>query len=287
MIIGGDKTKVVENIKDLAEKRQLNSKVEVDDPNMSEQEEQQLLTDFIAERATLSYHSKNMIARQGMALATDILNRQTIVTGAQNIMGIIGGAIVTSNHFNPLENTAIRYALKKVNNKRIFVISQPTNFKMTGWVGFFLKYADTLPISRSIHYMGRTFPTLLQNIFVKNNYVLIYPEKEMWFNYRKPRPFKRGPYYYAARFNVPIISCFVEMVPQEENDNDQFKQINYKVHILKPIYPEQNKNNDENSLAMMQQDYLQKKEAYETAYHTKLTYDFEDGDVVGWNGPKI
>jgi 1-acyl-sn-glycerol-3-phosphate acyltransferase len=192
MIIGGDKTKVVENIKDLAEKRQLNSKVEVDDPNMSEQEEQQLLTDFIAERATLSYHSKNMIARQGMALATDILNRQTIVTGAQNIMGIIGGAIVTSNHFNPLENTAIRYALKKVNNKRLFVISQPTNFKMTGWVGFFLKYADTLPISRSIHYMGRTFPTLLQNIFVKNNYVLIYPEKEMWFNYRKPRPFKRG-----------------------------------------------------------------------------------------------
>lgn len=104
------------------------------------------------------------------------------------------------------------------------------------------------------------FPILLSNIIKNNNYVLIYPEKEMWFNYRKPRPFKRGPYYYAARLNIPVISCFVEMCPQIKKDNDQFKQINYHVHILKPIYPDPNKTLTENSLAMMEQDYSQKKQ---------------------------
>lgn len=282
MIIGGDKTKVVENIQKMAEKRQLNSKVEVDDPSLSEPEEQQLLTDFIAERVTLRYRTKNLAARQVVNAATDILNRETEVVGTDNLLGVIGGAIVTSNHFNPIENTAVRYALKQVQHKRVFVVSQPTNFKMTGWVGFLLKYADTLPIGRGIHYMGRTFPTLMQNILTQGNYVLIYPEEEMWFNYRKPRPFKRGTYYYAAKFNVPVISCFIELRPQAKDDNEQFRQVNYRVHILKTIYPDPNKSIDENSLAMMEQDYLQKKEAYEQAYQTKLTYNFEDGDVVGW-----
>lgn len=283
MIIGGDKEAVVANIKKAVSEQRFNDKVEIEDPDLGEQEEKQLLTDFIADRATLSYRTKNILARQGVSAATRFINRHTTVTGIQNVRHVIGGSIVTSNHFNPLENTVVRYALGKANKKRLFVVSQPTNFKMPGWVGFFLRYADTLPISQGIHYMGRVFPTMLQKIIAQNNYVLIYPEKEMWFNYRKPRPFKRGPYYYAARFNVPVISCFVEMQPLTAKDNEQFKQVNYRVHLLKTIYPDPNKSLDQNSQEMMEKDYQQKKAAYEAAYHTKLTYNFEKDDIVGWD----
>ncbi|GBG95262.1 phospho-beta-glycosidase [Ligilactobacillus salitolerans] len=283
MIIGGDKTAVVANIEQAAKHRRLNDKVEVADPTLAPEEEERLLNDFLSRRNDPKYLAKNQLARRGIDLATQVLNRQTKVSGAQNITGVVGGAIVTSNHFNPLENTAVRYALKQVNKKRLFVVSQPTNFKMTGWVGFFLKYADTIPISRGLHYMRKTFPLLLKDILAANNYVLIYPEQEMWFNYCKPRPLKRGTYYYAARLNVPVISCFVEMQATNKDDNEQFKEVIYTVHILKPIYPDPNKSIDENSRIMLATDYQQKKAAYEAAYHTQLNYDFKAEDIVGWN----
>ena len=46
-------------------------------------------------------------------------------------------------------------------------------------------------------------------------------EQEMWFNYRKPRPPKRGAYYYAAKFNVPIVSFFVEIRDMDEKENER------------------------------------------------------------------
>ena len=107
----------------------------------------------------------------------------------------------------------------------------------------------------------------------------------MWFNYRKPRPLKRGLYYYAARLNAPIISCFVEMQDLQKPDNKQFNQIRYLVHILPIIYPQARLSDRDNSYYMMQQDYQQKKAAYEAAYQQKLTYDFETGDIVGWRSP--
>ena len=81
---------------------------------------------------------------------------------------------------------------------------------------------------------------------------MIYPEQEMWFNYRKPRYLKPGAYYYASKYNVPIISCFIEIIDKE------------------------------NAAWMSERDYSQKKEAYEKAYNKKLDYKFEDDDIAGW-----
>ena len=49
---------------------------------------------------------------------------------------------------------------------------------------------------------------MLTKAFSGHHWVLIYPEQEMWFNYRKPRPPKRGSYFYAAEAEVPIILVF-------------------------------------------------------------------------------
>ena len=51
---------------------------------------------------------------------------------------------------------------------------------------------------------------------------------------------------------------------------------------LKTDYPDPNLSVRENSIAMMNLDYEQRKEAYEQAYGKKLTYDFEPADIAGW-----
>ncbi len=110
---------------------------------------------------------------------------------------------------------------------------------------------------------------------------MIYPEQEMWFNYRKPRPPKRGAYYYAALHHVPVISCFIEIIDLEDMENEDFCKTKYVVHILPPIYPDMSKNVRENSQMMMETDYKQKMQAFEQAYHKKLSYDFEKEDIAG------
>lgn len=76
---------------------------------------------------------------------------------------------------------------------------------------------------------------LLTKSLKEKQLVLIYPEQEMWFNYRKPRPCKSGAYVFAARNKVPIISCFVEIREKEKLENGQFHQTQYILHVLDPI----------------------------------------------------
>ncbi|BDR55560.1 1-acyl-sn-glycerol-3-phosphate acyltransferase [Xylocopilactobacillus apis] len=283
MIIGGDKKPAIDNIKKNANNGLYNDKVEVADPTLSTEEEHQLIDGYLTHRHKFDYKVKNMLARFSMRALTDYVNFQTKIVPTDAIKELPTGGIITSNHFNPLDNTAIRKLVAK-KHKRLFVISQPTNLKMTGKLGFFMNYDDIVPLSKSLHYLGKTFPKLLQEIFDKGDYVLIYPEQEMWFNYRKPRPPMRGAYYYAAKMNVPIISCFIEMKDLEKNDNDQFKKVQYIVHVLDTIYPDPKQNIERNTNWMMQKDYGQKIEAYEKAYGKKLDYKFEPADIAGWLG---
>ena len=81
--------------------------------------------------------------------------------------------------------------------------------------------------------------------------------------------------------NKPIISCFVEIIDTEQSDNDEFNQVRYIVHVLKPIYPDPNKSVKENSKIMSEIDYKQKVEAYEKAYNIKLDYEFSLSDIAG------
>lgn len=281
MIIGGDKTPVIKNIREKVDKHEFNAKVEVADPVLAPATEKKLLADFLQHQQSFDYRIKNLIARSLMRLITIVVNFPTKIKPAQAVSKLPVGGIITSNHFNPLDNTAIRkLAAKK--HQRLFVLSQPTNLKMTGVLGFLMNYDDIIPLSKSYDYLGKTLPRLLKQIFSQGNYVLIYPEQEMWFNYRKPRPPKRGAYYYAAKLQVPIISCFVEIKDQLQNDNAQFKKVHYVVHVLPTIYPDPQKNIEANTNLMMKKDYAQKCQAYEQAYHRKLDYHFEAEDIAGW-----
>lgn len=230
-----DRDRVIENIKMAVEQGTFHEKVEVGDPQYTAEEREKVLKRYLSVRKHLPFKFRNWIAGKTLDLITWYWNRDTEIVGLEHIKEIKEGAIITSNHFNPSENTAIRLLSQKMKKGNLHIVSQDTNLAMTGLFGFYMNYVDIIPISPNQSYMRHHFETLMGEAFEKGQNVLIYPEQEMWFNYRKPRPPKRGAYYYGAKFGVPIISCFVEMRELQELEKENFHKIKYVLHVLPPI----------------------------------------------------
>ncbi|MBQ9743163.1 MAG: 1-acyl-sn-glycerol-3-phosphate acyltransferase [Ruminococcus sp.] len=284
MIIGDKREVVIENISKAAENGDFHTKVEVGDPVLTAEESRQIIKGYLDNTGKMSFRTKSYVARKMANLLTASLNKNTEIVGLENVENLSGGAIITSNHFSPLDNTAVRFLTRKLKKKRINIVSQETNLAMGGIIGFLMNYADIIPIADDKKYLKKDFYMILQELIEKGEYILIYPEQEMWFNYRKPRPLKRGAYFYAAKLGVPVISCFVEMQDLPEMDTEDFHKVKYTVHILPTIYPDKNKTIKDNSIEMCRLDYEQKKEAYERIYGKPLDYGFEAEDIAGWTG---
>ena len=281
MIIGDNKEAVIENIKKATESEEFNKKVEVNDPNLSDEQRDEIINKYLSRRNKITYKLNNKTARMIADTVSWSENRVSQIEGLENVKDINTGAIITSNHFNPLDSLIIRKLVRKLGKKHLYIVAQETNLAMTGLIGYMMNYTDIIPISRKISYMKNEFSNIIEEKLKKKQFVLIYPEQEMWFNYKKPRPPKPGAYYYAAKNNVPIISCFVEMVETDEEENEEFNKVRYILHVLPPIYPDKEKTFKENSKIMLEKDYRQKAEAYEKAYNKNLDYSFDYDDIAG------
>ena len=283
MNIGENRRAVIENIKKYAESGQFHNKVELNDPVLTSEENRKITDSYIESKNTITYKVKRSCGVALAKAATKVINKDTEIVGLEKIPKDIGGVLITSNHFSPLENTVIRHLANTLGRKHLGIISQTSNFAMKGIIGFLMNYADTIPLSTEPRYLVRDFLLILKERLVdKQHAVLLYPEQEMWFNYRKPRPPKNGAYFYAAKLNVPIISCFVEMVDLPEDDTPEFKKVKYVLHILDVLYPDPDKTVKENTEALGNADYTLKKACYETVYGKELTYNFESLDIAGW-----
>ncbi|MBQ3057755.1 MAG: 1-acyl-sn-glycerol-3-phosphate acyltransferase [Clostridia bacterium] len=285
MIIGDNRKDVIENIKAFAENGQFHNKVELNDPVLTNEQSKAITHEYIENRGNFTFKFKTALGVLMAKIATKIINKNTEIKGIEKIPKDIGGVLITSNHFSPLENTVIRHLTNKLKRKNLGIISQTSNFAMTGIIGFLMNYADTIPISQDPRYLARDFLSVLKERLVdKKHAILLYPEQEMWFNYRKPRPPKNGAYFYAAKLNIPIISCFVEMVDLSEDDTPEFKKVKYVLHVLDVLYPDPKKTVKENTEALGVLDYSLKKACYEAVYGKPLDYKFENSDIAGWKG---
>lgn len=283
MIIGENRRAVIENIKAFAESGQFHSKVEINDPVLSDEQKKAITDGYIQNRNNFSFKVKSCIAVGMAQVATKIINKNTEIVGLEKIPADLRGVIITSNHFGPLENTVIRHLTNKLDRRKLNIISQTTNFAMAGPIGFLMNYANTIPISTEPRYLAREFLAVLkEKLIINEETVLLYPEQEMWFNYRKPRPPKNGAYFYAAKLDVPIISCFVEIIDLNEDDTQEFKKVKYVLHVLDVFYPDKAKTAKENTEEMAEKDYSLKKECYERVYGKSLDYTFESCDIAGW-----
>ena len=108
------------------------------------------------------------------------------------------------------------------------------------------------------------------------DFMLIYPEQSMWWNYRKPKPLKKGAYTFAAKNQVPVLPCFITMEDSDILGDDGFYVQEYTIHIAEPIYPDPQKSQAENVDAMRRKNAAVWKQIYEDFYGISLVYDTKE-----------
>ena len=286
MIIGDKRLDVIHNIKQAANERNFTAKTEIGDPVMSSEEKLALVEGFWQKQDQAKTKFDGAVGHKLLQLLTKTISGSTKVNGLDKLKGLPkGGAIVTANHFNQVDALAVNRLAQKA-HRRMDIVIEDTNLMLPGFFSYIMNNMGSIPLTQSPNYLGREFIQHLNHSFNQNHWVLIFPEQEMWWNYRKPRKPQRGAYYFAAKCNVPVISTFVEIqdLPKLEKQNEHFYQTCYTVHVLDVLYPDPTKTASENASHLMEADYKLKVQAYERVYKKKLDYDFTSWDIAGWRG---
>ena len=282
LLVTPGREQAIENIRRAAQEGRFNDKTEPFDPQISPQALKADILGYVSRLNSPVQKLKTAVARavvrSWVRKWSEPVNE---ITGMRNLLTVQGPAFLTSNHFNPFDNGVHRTLSRLTGRDRLVAISQGTNFVMPGLNGFILRNIDVIPLIQEPSYMNGAFRTLMQRNLDRNRFILIYPEQEMWFNYRKPRPGKRGAFLFAAEYGVPVVPTFVEMVDLPEVVAPGFHDVKLILHVLPPIFPDPERSARENSFIMCQADYDAKVRCYEQCYGRPLTYEFSKEDIAG------
>lgn len=197
------------------------------------------------------------------------------VNGIENLENVQTGAMVTCNHFNPFDAFTIEKVFRmagKDKEKTLYKVIREGNYtNFPGFYGFLFRNCDTLPLSSNKRTMVE-FMKAVDVILQRGDFILIYPEQSLWWNYKKPKPLKDGTYKIAARNNVPVIPIFITMQDSDILGEDGFYVQEYIVNIEKPIYPNNELSEKENVEIMRRANYDIWKKIYEDFYKIPLEY---------------
>ena len=197
------------------------------------------------------------------------------IKGLENLENMETGAMITCNHFNPFDSFAVEKAFRlsgQIKKKKLFKVIREGNYtNFPGFYGFLFRNCDTLPLSSNKRTMIE-FMKSVKTILDRGDFILIYPEQSLWWNYKKPKPLKNGAFKIAAKNNVPIIPIFITMEDSKIIGTDGFPIQEYTLNIGKPIYPDENLSELENQEIMKKKNFEVWKNVYEDFYKIPLEY---------------
>ena len=220
-----DRLEVLEKIENLEREGKFDIDVEKDPPTIPLTPEN---IDYLKKK---SYSKiKNKVANKvGEKFLDGILKENKLrikeIYGIENLQKIETGAIITCNHFNPFDAFSIEQVFRlsgKSKTKKLYKVIREGNYtNFSGFYGFLFRNCDTLPLSSKTKTMVE-FMKAVEEILQNGDFILIYPEQSMWWNYKKPKPLKSGAYKIATKYKVPIIPVFITMEDSNEIGNDGF-----------------------------------------------------------------
>ena len=215
----------------------------------------------------------------GYGFLLEMLRRNQLIIkeiyGIENLENIETGAMLTCNHFNPFDVFAVEMAFMqaKLKRKKLYKVIREGNYtNFPGFYGYLFRNSNTLPLSSNVTTMMefvKAVKTILNN---DKDYILIYPEKSLWWNYKKPKKLQNGAYKIAATNGVPIIPIFITMKNSDKIGSDGFPILEYYLHIEKPIYPDAKLSVKENVEIMKRKNFKVWKNIYEKFYNKPLEY---------------
>ena len=273
-----DRKKILKKIEEFEKEGNFDTDVEDDPPTIPLNPED---VDYLRKKSTSKIKSK-IANRMGKKFLDDLLKENKLIIkeikGLENLQNVDTGAILTCNHFNPFDSFAIEKAFIESGenkNRKLFKVIREGNYtNFPGLYGFFFRNCDTLPLSSNTQTMIE-FLKAVDTILQRKDFILIYPEQSMWWNYKKPKPLKNGAFRFAARNNVPVIPIFITMEDSNIIGEDGFFVQEYIINIGEPIYPDANLSEKENANIMKEANAVVWKKTYEEFYKVPLEYTTE------------
>lgn len=271
-----DRIEVLKKIEQLEREGKFDVDVEDDPPTIVLTPEN---IDYL--RTTMTSKIKRIFANKvGERFLDDLLKNNKLiikdVKGIENLNKVETGALITCNHFNPYDCFTIEKVFRMSEQgkiKRLHKVIREGNYtNFPGFYGFLFRNADTLPLSSSNRTMVE-FMKAVDTLLQRGEFILIYPEQSMWWNYRKPKPLKIGAFKIASRNNVPVVPIFITMNDSDMIGEDGFPIQEYTVNIGEPIYPDENLSEKENTNNMLEENSKVWKEIYEDFYKIPLEYN--------------
>lgn len=197
------------------------------------------------------------------------------VIGIEHLDNLKTGAVLTCNHFSPMDTFIMQVAYEKSTarkKRKLFRVIREGNYtNFPGFYGKLMRNCNTLPLSSNVTALKECFDGV--DYHLKNGHlVLVYAEQSMWWNYRKPKPLKSGAFHFAAKAGVPVVPFFIAQEDTEDIGEDGFPIQEYTIFIGEPIPVD-----EEASLAQRVDKLLKANEAwskktYEAFYKVSLTY---------------
>lgn len=273
-----DRLEILEKIENLEKEGKFDIDAENDPPTIPLPPEN---IDYLKKK----YYSKfkNIVANKvGEKFLNDIIKENKLIirkiNGIENFKKVQTGAIITCNHFNPFDSFSIEQVFRiseQAKTKKLYKVIREGNYtNFPGFYGFLFRNCDTLPLSSNKRTMIE-FKKAVDTILQRGDFILIFPEQSMWWNYKKPKPLKNGAFKLATKNNVPVIPIFITMEDSNIMGENGFPIQEYTINIGEPIYPNEEISDRENTEIMKEENFKVWKEVYEEFYKIPLEYTTE------------
>ena len=274
-IVSEDRKEVLRKIDEYERKGWFDKDVENDPPSPELRPED---VDYLGKK--LSSKIKTAIAnKMGRKFFEKMIKEGAVVIdgmeGGENLRLLKDtGAVITCNHFGIPDNYILYHCIQNsLKKKRLYKVIREGNYTgFSGLFGFLFRNCNTLPLSSNRRTMVN-FMSAADTLLRRGEAVLIYPEQGMWWNYRKPRPFKIGAFKIAARAGVPVVPTFVTMKDDETKlDEHNYPLQHYTLHVMPPVYLDKTLSEKQAAEKMKEDTFALYKAKYEEVYGVPLAY---------------
>lgn len=274
-IVSEDRKEVLRKIDEYERKGWFDKDVENDPPSPELRPED---VDYLGKK--LSSKIKTAIAnKMGRKFFEKMIKEGAVVIdgmeGGENLRLLKDtGAVITCNHFGIPDNYILYHCIQNsLKKKRLYKVIREGNYTgFSGLFGLLFRNCNTLPLSSNRRTMVN-FMSAADTLLRRGEAVLIYPEQGMWWNYRKPRPFKIGAFKIAARAGVPVLPTFVTMKDDETKlDEHNYPLQHYTLHVMPPVYPDKTLSEKQAAEKMKEDTFALYKAKYEEVYGVPLAY---------------
>lgn len=278
--------KVLERIRELEREGRFDVDAEEDPPTLPLEPDQ---IDYLRKRpgsrvmVRLSYAIASRFV-DGLLREGKLVIRE--IRGMEHLKELDTGAILTCNHFHPFDCFMVEHLFRisgQKQKRQLFKVIREGNYtNFPGFYGFLFRNCNTLPLSQNRKTMY-LFLQAVDEILKRGDFILIYPEQSLWWNYRKPKLLKNGAYKFAVKNGVPVLPIFITMEDGGTYGADGFPVQEYTVFVGKAIYPRTELPERARVTAMREENYAIWKEIYESFYGIPLEYETVEnlGDECG------